>query len=66
MVHPRVEQLRFTRSELVRALAGVSDADARRRVLPMNSIEFTRDESVPRLDWLCPLWQCETVIPLGW
>src|SRR5262245_18597791 len=38
MPHPLVAQLRFTRSEFKRALAGVSDEDARRRLLPMNSI----------------------------
>ena len=38
--HPRVEQLRFARSEFVRALYGVSDEEARRRFLPMNSISW--------------------------
>ena len=38
MVHPLVEQLRFARSELRRALDGVTDEDARRRLMPMNSI----------------------------
>ena len=28
MAHPRVEQLRFARSEWVRGLRGLSDADA--------------------------------------
>jgi uncharacterized damage-inducible protein DinB len=41
MPHPLVAQLRFTRSEFQRALAGVSDGDARRRLLPMNSISWT-------------------------
>jgi hypothetical protein len=36
--HPRVEQLRFARSEFVRGLEGVGDEEARRRFLPMNSI----------------------------
>jgi hypothetical protein len=40
MVHPRVEQLRFTRGELVRAMKGVSEEDARRRVLPMNALSW--------------------------
>jgi uncharacterized damage-inducible protein DinB len=40
MTHPLVEQLRFTRSEFRRALAGISDADARRRFLPMNCISW--------------------------
>ena len=40
MTHPLVTQLRFTRSELQRALDGVSDADARRRLEPMNCISW--------------------------
>jgi len=40
MPHPLIVQLRFTRSEFQRALEGLSDADARRRLLPMNSISW--------------------------
>jgi hypothetical protein len=40
MLHPLVVQLRFTRSEFRRALVGLSDADARRRFHPMNSISW--------------------------
>ncbi|MEP7293389.1 MAG: DinB family protein, partial [Chloroflexota bacterium] len=40
MPHPLIEQLRFTRSEFQRALAGVTDEDARRRFMPMNSISW--------------------------
>lgn len=40
MSHPLVDQLRFTRSEFVRALEGLSDEDARRRLSPMNSISW--------------------------
>ena len=40
MPHPLIVQLRFTRSELKRALGGLSDADARRRLLPMNCISW--------------------------
>lgn len=40
MAHPLVTQLRFTRSELMRLLAGVSDADAAVRLLPMNCISW--------------------------
>jgi hypothetical protein len=40
MAHPLVEQLRFTRSEFVRGLAGLADADARKRLLPMNCISW--------------------------
>jgi hypothetical protein len=40
MPHPLVLQLRFTRSEFQRALAGLTDADARHRFLPMNCISW--------------------------
>lgn len=40
MPHPLILQLRFTRSEFRRALEGLSDADARRRLLPMNCISW--------------------------
>lgn len=40
MAHPLVDQLRFTRSEFRRALAGLSDADARQRIMPMNCISW--------------------------
>ena len=40
MPHPLVLQLRFTRSEFQRALVGVTDEDARRRVMPMNCISW--------------------------
>src|SRR5438477_6523192 len=40
MPHPLVLQLRFTRSEFQRALAGLSDEDARHRFLPMNCISW--------------------------
>ncbi len=40
MAHPLVDQLRFTRSEWVRALEGVSDEEAVQRILPMNSISW--------------------------
>jgi hypothetical protein len=40
MAHPRVEQLRFARSEWQRGLRGLSGHDARRRLLPMNSISW--------------------------
>ena len=38
MAHPVAEQLRFTRSEWLRALEGVSDGDGARHLGPMNSI----------------------------
>jgi hypothetical protein len=37
-VHPLVEQLRFTRAEFRRGLRGTPEADAGRRLEPMNSI----------------------------
>jgi len=40
MLHPPVLQLRFTRSEFQRALAGLTDSDARRRFMPMNCISW--------------------------
>jgi hypothetical protein len=40
MPHPLVAQLHFTRREWLRALEGVSDADARRRFLPMNCLSW--------------------------
>lgn len=38
MPHPLVDQLRFTRSEWLRALDGVSDEEAVQRLPPMNAI----------------------------
>lgn len=38
--HPLVVQLRFTRSEFVRSLEGVSDVEAQRRFEPMNCISW--------------------------
>ncbi|MBN1287572.1 MAG: DinB family protein [Anaerolineae bacterium] len=40
MPHLLVTQLRFTRSQLMRCLEGVSDEDARRRIEPMNCISW--------------------------
>jgi hypothetical protein len=40
VVHPLVDQVRFARGELRRALAGISDEEARHRALPMNSISW--------------------------
>jgi DinB superfamily len=40
MSHPRVEQLRFARSEWQRGLVGLAEADAIRRLPPMNSISW--------------------------
>jgi uncharacterized damage-inducible protein DinB len=40
MTHPLVDQLRFVRTELARALDGVGEEDARRRLEPMNSLSW--------------------------
>ncbi len=40
MPHPLVVQLRFARSEFQRGLVGITDAEARRRFLPMNCISW--------------------------
>ena len=40
MLHPLVDQLRFTRSEFVRCLDGVTPEDAVRRLGPMNCISW--------------------------
>ena len=40
MTHPLVTQLRFARSELVRALDGVTDEEARRRFESMNCLSW--------------------------
>lgn len=47
MVHPLVEQLRFTRREFERGLQGLSEADARHRLMPMNCISW----NVGHLAW---------------
>ncbi len=40
MAHPLVDQLRFTRSEFLRALDGVTEEEGVRRFLPMNCISW--------------------------
>jgi DinB superfamily len=40
MPHPLVTQLRFTRDEFVRGMTGLTDEEARRRFLPINSISW--------------------------
>jgi uncharacterized damage-inducible protein DinB len=47
MPHPLVLQLRFTRHEFMRGLDGLSDEDARMRILPMNCISW----NVGHLAW---------------
>ena len=41
MTHPLVDQLRFTRSEWIRGLEGVSERDGARHFGPMNCISWT-------------------------
>jgi uncharacterized damage-inducible protein DinB len=47
MPHPLVAQVRFTRSEFQRGLAGLTSDDARKRLLPMNCISW----NVGHLAW---------------
>lgn len=47
MNHPLITQLRFTRSEFLRGVKGVSDEDARKRLLPMNCISW----NIGHLTW---------------
>jgi uncharacterized damage-inducible protein DinB len=47
MTHPLVDQLRFTRSEFLRAIRGIEEADAQRRIQPMNCISW----NVGHLAW---------------
>jgi uncharacterized damage-inducible protein DinB len=47
MAHPLVDQLRFTRSEFMRAIKGVSEEEAIQRILPMNCISW----NVGHLAW---------------
>ncbi|OGO35488.1 MAG: hypothetical protein A2W35_21245 [Chloroflexi bacterium RBG_16_57_11] len=47
MLHPLVEQLRFTRSEFLRGIQGVKQDEARQRFLPMNCISW----NVGHLAW---------------
>ena len=63
MPHPLVLQLRFTRSEFQRALDGLTDDDARRRIMPMNCISW----NIGHLAWqeqrYC-LWRSQGLMPL--
>lgn len=40
MAHPLIDQLRFTRSEFMRGIEGITDKDARKRLMPMNCISW--------------------------
>jgi hypothetical protein len=63
MAHPLVDQLRFTRSEWLRALDGIPEADGAQRLQPMNSIGWI----VSHLAWheqLSFLTRLEGVTPV--
>ncbi len=47
MFHPLISQLRFTRSEFIRAVKDVSEEDARQRLIPMNCLAW----NVGHLAW---------------
>ena len=47
MVHPLVDQLRFTRVEWLRGLEGISEEDGARHLGPMNCVSWT----VGHLSW---------------
>ncbi len=47
MTHPKVDQLRFTRSELMRCLEGLTNEEAAKRFMPMNCIAW----NVGHLAW---------------
>jgi hypothetical protein len=47
MPHPLVTQLRFTRSEFFRAIKGVDEVDAQKRIMPMNCMSW----NVGHLAW---------------
>ena len=73
MPHPLIIQLRFTRSEFKRGLEGLSDADARRRIFPMNCISWNIGHMawqeqrywLTRLQGLVPLPQLNELVGYG-
>lgn len=63
MPHPMVDQLRFTRSEFLRGLEGLTAEDAVRRLQPMNCISW----NVGHLAWqeqICFLYGRKKIILL--
>lgn len=50
-MHPLVSQLRFTRSEFMRGLAGLSAEDAIRRLEPMNCISWMIGHLASQEQW---------------
>ncbi len=81
MLYPLVLQLCYTRSEVKRALKGLTDAEARERFMPMNCIswnighlawhrrEYARTDPyfMRIVGWLCQPGELEqTLLSLGW
>jgi uncharacterized damage-inducible protein DinB len=72
MTHPLVTQLRFTRSEFLRCLEGISDEDARHRFEPMNCISWIIGHLAVQENAYWVLWaQGKTIAPelhkrVGW
>lgn len=72
MPHPLVVQLRFARAELKRGLAGLTDEDARRRLLPMNALSWNlghlawheQRNWLQRAQNLCPVPELNELV--GW
>lgn len=64
MPHPLVLQLRFARSEFKRGLQDLSDADARKRFMPMNCISWNIGHlaSQEQRNWLTRM-QGKTPLP---
>ncbi len=54
--HLLVTQLRFTRSEFLRCLEGVSDEDARRRIEPMNCLSWIVGHLASQENFYWVLW----------
>ncbi len=51
MTHPLVLQLWFARSEYARCLEGISDTDARQRIMPMNCISWMIGHLATQEQW---------------
>lgn len=64
MTHPLVEQLRFTRSEFQRGLAGVSEEDGLIRLLPSNSIGWTVAHMATQERYFWLLWP-QGIVDIG-
>lgn len=51
MPHPLVAQLRFTRSEFIRGLTGITDEEAQHRFPPMNCMSWTIAHLAAQEQW---------------